>query len=160
MRARFFRPLPPPGALGRMHRGRSVPDATTTLSSGDRVGGYQILGSAGAGGMCVIYRALDVKLQRVVALKFLPDDVVATSVDKDRFLREARTASALDHPNIGVIHGIEETDDGRSFIVMAYYEGETLARKIMRSPLPIGEAVDVAIQMARGLAEAHVRTVV
>jgi len=63
--------------------------------------------------MGVIYRALEVKLQRVVALKFLPKDVVATSVDKDRFLREARTASALDHPNIGVIYGIEEPPQAR-----------------------------------------------
>jgi len=104
-----------------MHRGRSVPDATTTLSSGDRVGGYQILGLAGAGGMGVIYRALEVKLQRVVALKFLPKDVVATSVDKDRFLREARTASALDHPNIGVIHGIEEPPQARGGTLRVFW---------------------------------------
>ena len=109
--------------------------------------------------MGVVYRALDLKLQRTVALKFLPDELVAAKTDKDRFLREARTASSLDHPNIGVIHGIEETSDGRSFIVMAYYEGETLARKVSRAPLSLDEAVDIAIQMALGLAEAHARTV-
>jgi serine/threonine protein kinase/Flp pilus assembly protein TadD len=136
-----------------------LPDAITKPSAGDRVGNYEILGQAGSGGMGVVYRALDLKLQRTVALKFLPDELVAAKADKDRFLREARTASSLDHPNIGVIHGIEETIDGRSFIVMAYYEGETLARKVSRAPLSLDEAVDIAIQMARGLAEAHARTV-
>ena len=137
-----------------------MPDATTKPSAGDRVGNYEILGLAGSGGMGVVYRALDLKLQRTVALKFLPDELVAAKADKDRFLREARTASSLDHPNIGVIHGIEETSDGRSFIVMAYYEGETLAQKISRRRLALPEAVDIALQMAIGLAEAHARTVV
>ena len=110
--------------------------------------------------MGVVYRALDLKLERTVALKFLPNELVASQTEKDRFLREARTASSLDHPNIGAIHGIEETDDGRSFIVMSFYEGATLSGKISRGPLPLGEAVDIAIQMARGLAEAHARAVI
>src|SRR5260370_4717548 len=105
--------------------------------------------------MGMVYRALDVKLERLVALKFLPDEVVATKADKERFLREARTASSLDHPNIGVIHGIEEAPDGRAYIVMAFYEGETLARKISRGPLPLGEAVDIAVQTAPGPGAAH-----
>lgn len=137
-----------------------MPDAITTLSAGDRVGNYQILGLAGVGGMGMVYRALDVKLERLVALKFLPDELVATKADKERFLREARTASSLDHTNVGVIHGIEETSDGRTYIVMAFYEGETLARKISRGPLPLGEAVDIAIQTARGLVAAHSRAVI
>jgi serine/threonine protein kinase len=91
----------------------------------------------------------------MVALKFLPDEFVATKADKERFLREARTASSLDHPNIGVIHGIEETPEGRTYIVMAFYEGETLARRISRGALPLGEALDIAIQIARGITEAH-----
>ena len=107
-----------------------MPNAASSLSAGDRLGNYQILGLAGAGGMGMVYRALDTKLERLVALKFLPDQVAASKTDKERFLREARTASSLDHPNIGVIHGIEETADGRTYIVMAFYEGETLARKI------------------------------
>jgi eukaryotic-like serine/threonine-protein kinase len=110
--------------------------------------------------MGVVYRALDVKLERTVALKFLPEYLVSSSDDKERFLREARTASSLDHPNIGVIHGLEETADGRSFIVMAYYAGETLVRKISRGPLPVAEAVDLGIQIAEGLAAAHAGTVV
>ena len=135
-------------------------DVTATLSAGDRAGNYQILGLVGAGGMGVVYRALDLKLQRTVALKFLPFQVVSSKTVKEQFLKEARTASALDHPNIGVIHGMEDTEDGRSFIVMAYYEGETLAQKLLRGPLPVGDAVDVALQMAQGLAEAHARAIV
>ena len=137
-----------------------MPNGVTTLSAGDRVGDYQILGFIGAGGMGVVYRALDLKLQRTVALKFLPHELVTATTERDRFLREARTASSLDHANIGVIHGIEEDADGRAYIIMAYYEGETLSRKLLRGPLPPEQTADYAIQMARGLAEAHARTVV
>jgi eukaryotic-like serine/threonine-protein kinase len=110
--------------------------------------------------MGVVYRALDVKLERTVALKFLPEHVVSSSEDRERFLREARTASSLDHPNIGVIHGLEETGDGRSFIVMAYYAGEPLSRKMRRGPLTIAQGVDIAIQIGEGLAAAHAGAVV
>ena len=111
--------------------------------------------------MGVVYRALDLKLERTVALKFLPDNLIHDASEKDRVLREARTASSLDHPNIGVIHGFEEMPDGRVFIVMAYYEGETLrAHKILRSPLPVTTAVDIAIEMAEGLGAAHAGAVV
>jgi serine/threonine protein kinase/tetratricopeptide (TPR) repeat protein len=137
-----------------------VPDPAPTLSAGDIVGNYKILGLAGTGGMGVVYRALDVKLERTVALKFLPDYLISSAEEKERFLREARTASSLDHPNIGVIHGMEDTGDGRTFIVMGYYAGETLSLRIRRSPLPPDEAVDIAIQMAEGLAAAHAGTVV
>src|SRR5580704_12518145 len=108
----------------------------SALSAGEQVAGYQILGMAGSGGMGVVYRALDVKLQRTVALKFLPSDLNASERDKQRFLQEARTASSLDHPNIGVIYGIEETPGDRTFIVMAYYEGQSLATRILSGPLP------------------------
>jgi serine/threonine protein kinase/tetratricopeptide (TPR) repeat protein len=137
-----------------------VSDPNATLSVGDLVGNYKILGMAGAGGMGIVYRALDVKLERTVALKFLPEHVASSSEDRERFLREARTASSLDHPNIGVIHGLEGTANGRSFIVMAYYTGETLAHKIYRGPLSIAEAVDIAIQIGEGLSAAHAGTVV
>ncbi len=109
--------------------------------------------------MGVVYRALDLKLERTVALKFLPEHIVASSEEKDRFLREARFASSLDHPNLGAIHGLEEIGH-RSFIVMAYYAGETLASKMRRGSLSLHEAVDVAIQMGEGLAAAHAGTVV
>ncbi len=110
--------------------------------------------------MGVVYRALDLKLERTVALKFLPEHVASGGEDRERFLREARTASSLDHPNIGAIYGLEETPSGRSFIVMAYYAGESLAQKLHRGPLSISEAVDIAIQMGEGLAAAHAGTVV
>lgn len=135
-------------------------NAVTTLAAGDRVGEYQILARIGAGGMGVVYRALDIKLQRLVALKFLPDEVASDESRKQQFLREARIASQLDHPNIGIIHGISEAADGRTFIVMTYYEGETLARKLSHGPLAIRSAVEVAIQIARGLAAAHSRAVI
>jgi len=137
-----------------------VSNPPSILSAGDVVGNYKILGLAGAGGMGVVYRALDIKLERTVALKFLPEHVVSSSEEKERFLREARTASSLDHPNIGAIHGLDETADGHSFIVMAYYAGETLVHKLRRGPLPVSEAVDIAIQMGEGLAAAHAGTVV
>lgn len=134
-------------------------DSTATLSAGDVVGKYKILGLAGAGGMGVVYRALDTKLERTVALKFLPEQAISSPEEKDRFLREARFASSLDHPNIGVIHGIEEYGN-RTFIVMAYYTGETVAVRIRRAPLSLAEAVDIAIQVGEGLAAAHAGTVV
>ncbi len=136
-----------------------MPETNTNLRAGERVGNYQILAMAGAGGMGVVYKALDLKLERTVALKFLPADLNASEKDKERFLKEARTASSLDHPNIGVIHGVEEAGD-RAFIVMAFYEGESLTQKIRRGPLNFREAVDIAIQMARGLEAAHARNVV
>ncbi len=137
-----------------------MPDVKSDRSVGDLVASYQILGTAGAGGMGVVYRALDTKLHRVVALKFLPTELTESESEKQRFLKEARTASSLDHANVGVIHGIEETPDGRTFIVMAFYEGESLSRKIKSGPLPFSQAIDVAIQMARGLGAAHAKNIV
>ncbi len=137
-----------------------MPDTAHNLSAGDRVGNYQILALAGVGGMGVVYKALDTKLERTVALKFLPHELNISDKEKEHFLKEARTASSLDHPNIGVIHGVEETPDGRSFIVMAFYEGESLFQRIHRGPIPAREAVDLAIQIAQGLEAAHARHIV
>lgn len=103
---------------------------------------------------------LDIKLERTVALKFLPDELNASDRDKERFLREARTASSLDHPNVGVNHSIEETPDGRTFIVMAFYEGKSLAQRIRAGPVSCKEAVEIALQMAHGPAAAHARQIV
>ncbi|HEY0781510.1 MAG TPA: protein kinase, partial [Thermoanaerobaculia bacterium] len=123
--------------------------AVPTLTS------YRLVERLGQGGMGVVYRAVDVKLLRTVALKFLPPDLTRDPEAKERFLKEARAASALDHPNICTIHEVGETDDGQLFLSMACYEGETLQRRIERGPLPIEEAVEVAKQVAAGLAKAH-----
>jgi len=103
----------------------------------------------------VVYKAEDTKLKRPVALKFLPPELTRDSEAKERFINEAQAASALDHNNICNIHEIDETEDGRMFIVMAHYEGETLKDKIHRGPLKLDDAIDTAIQAAEGLNEAH-----
>lgn len=127
---------------------------------GKTISHYRITERLGAGGMGVVYKAVDLKLERTVALKFLPNDLAVSARDKEHLLREARAASALDHPNIGVIHGLEETEDHQLFIVMAYYEGETLAQKLSRGLIPVRESLDLAIQIARGLGAAHSRNIV
>ncbi len=124
------------------------------------VNSYQITDKLGAGGMGVVYKALDTRLDRIVALKFLPPELEADEKTRTQFLREARAASALDHPNVGTVHAIEETAEGVSFIVMAYYDGETLAQRIRHGPLPQAQAISIALQMARGLAEAHSHNII
>ncbi len=149
------------GVLDATHLwGLAVTSSVRPLAVDEQVGGYKILGTAGVGGMGVVYKALDLKLNRTVALKFLPSDLNIGSKDKERFLQEARTASALDHTNIGVIHGLEETADGHAFIVMAYYEGLTLQEKIRPGPMAPKEAIEIMMQVARGLAEAHERSII
>jgi serine/threonine-protein kinase len=108
----------------------------------------------GAGGMGVLYRATDLKLGRSVAVKVLSRELAVDENAKFRFLREARAASALDHPNIGAIHHIEE-QDGELFIVMALYQGETLQQRLQKGPLPVPEAIEVIRQVALGLEAAH-----
>ena len=123
------------------------------------VGHYQILCKVGAGGMGVVFKAFDTQLQRTVALKFLtPDPSIAT--DRESLLREARAASTLDHKNIASVHAVEETNDGQLFIVMAYYEGQSLATRMNGGPLSPTEAVDIVRQIAEGLAHAHLHNLV
>jgi serine/threonine-protein kinase len=126
---------------------------------GGRISGYEIQGKLGAGGMGVVYKAVDTKLGRTVALKFLPAETKDADA-RERFLQEAKAASALDHPHIGTIHSIEETPAGQPFIVMAYYDGESLARRIARGPLPWKDAVSIAIQVGEALAAAHAKGIV
>jgi serine/threonine-protein kinase len=138
-----------------------VPVLKTSFSEGEVIAGnYRVLSIAGSGGMGVVYRARDQRLDRTVALKFLPAELNSSERDKERFLREARTASSLDHPNIGVIHGIETTEEGFTFIVMAYYEGSTLAQRIHDRRMQAHEAIGIARQMAQGLGEAHAHGIV
>jgi TolB-like protein len=121
---------------------------------------YKILDKIGEGGMGVVYKALDTRLDRTVALKFMPPDVSRDAVTKERFIREAQTIAALDHPNLCTIHAIEETGDGRLFIAMACYEGETLERKIEKGPLDLVAAVGIALEIARGMSSAHAKGIV
>lgn len=127
---------------------------------GTTVSHYEIRAKLGRGGMGVVYRAEDTKLHRTVALKFLPPDMTRDEEANKRFVQEAQAASALDHPNICTIHDIDETDDGRLFICMAFYDGETVKQKIQRGPLPLVEAVDIALGVAQGLAAAHAQGIV
>ena len=116
---------------------------------------YKILELLGGGGMGVVYKAQDLKLDRHVALKFLPPDLTRDPEAKLRFVREAKAASALQHECIGVVHDIDQTDDGQTFIVLEYYDGRTVKKEIARGSLPIDQAIDIAIQVGSGLAEAH-----
>jgi len=127
---------------------------------GQTVSHYRILEKLGEGGMGVVYKAQDVRLERKVALKFLSPYLSPDEEEKVRFIREAKAASALDHQNIGTIHEIAETEHGQLFIVMTYYEGRTLKQKIERGPLPVEEAVDIAVQIGKGLAKAHSQQIV
>ena len=126
-----------------------------TIAPGSRLGQYEIVSLLGGGGMGVVYKAQDTRLKRQVAIKLLPPELTRDGTAKQRFLQEAQAASALDHPNICTIYEINETPEGQLYLVMAYYEGETLKEKIERGPLAIGEALDIAIQVGQGLAEAH-----
>jgi serine/threonine protein kinase/tetratricopeptide (TPR) repeat protein len=122
---------------------------------GQTISHYKIFAKLGGGGMGVVYKAEDIRLKRSVALKFLPFDLTRDEEAKERFVHEAQAASALDHPNICNIHEIDETEDGQLFICMAYYEGETLKKKVASGQLSVDSAIDIAMQIAQGLARAH-----
>ncbi len=130
-----------------------------SLSSGMKLGHYEIRSKLGAGGMGEVYLAEDTQLGRKVAIKVLLSESTTDEQARKRLIREARAAAKLDHPNICTIHEVGE-EDGRSFIVMQYIEGETLAARIARKPLELSEALDQAIQMAHALAEAHSRDLI
>ncbi len=118
---------------------------------------YRILEHIGGGGMGVVYKAEDIRLNRPVALKFLPPEFSRDPEAKKRFLLEARTLSTLQHNNICTLHEIDEADDGQMFMVMDLYEGATLKERIGRGPLSIDEAGGIAVQIAQGLVKAHER---
>ncbi len=132
-----------------------LPSEEADSMIGRTVDHYTVHSHLGGGGMGVVYKAEDSRLQRTLALKFLPSSLTRDAVAKSRFLQEARAASALDHPNVCTIYDIGESDDGRLYLAMPAYDGETLKKKIERGPLPIDEAVGFATQIAQGLAKAH-----
>ena len=121
---------------------------------GRTISHYKILEKLGEGGMGVVYKAEDLKLQRLVALKFLAHHSLKDEEAKARFLREARAAAALQHPNICTVHEVDEAE-GQTFIAMAYLEGRELTAEIRDGPLEIERVIDIAVQLAGGLREAH-----
>jgi serine/threonine protein kinase len=123
--------------------------------TGETISHYRILGAVGRGGMGVVYKAQDVALERPVALKFLPPALTSNPEARERFIREAQAASALDHPNICSVHDIGESADGQYYIVMSCYEGETLQEMLQKGPFEIERALTIGCQVAAGLAEAH-----
>jgi eukaryotic-like serine/threonine-protein kinase len=129
------------------------------IQAGQRLGPYEILSAIGAGGMGEVYRAHDGRLNRDVALKVLPQVFAADPDRMVRFEREARVLGALNHPNIAAIYGLEEFGSGRA-LVMELVEGETLADRVSKGPIPLDEALPIAKQMAEALEYAHDRGVV
>ena len=126
------------------------------IAEGSTIAGkYRIIKKLGEGGMGVVYKAEDTRLDRTVALKFLPSELSQDSNSRDRFIQEAKAASGLDHPNICTIYEIGETEEERMYIAMSYYEGETLKEKIRSEKLELEEILDITRQMAQGLAKAH-----
>src|SRR6202171_5077410 len=108
------------------------------LIPGARLGPYEIVGALGAGGMGEVYKAKDTRLDRTVAIKILPESLAADPQFRDRFDREARTISQLDHPHICALYDVGE-QDGTSFLVMQYLDGETLADRLTKGTLPLGQ---------------------
>ena len=140
------------------------PDTPSDLSGamiGRTVSHFRVLDLLGTGGMGVVYRATDLELDRLVALKFLPSEKVRHERSRQRLLREARSASRLDHPNLCTVHEIGRTEDGQLFIAMAcYHDGETLKHRLADGALDQEESLEVALQIAAGLGAAHGKAVV
>jgi len=125
-----------------------------TLASGTRIGPYDVQSQLGAGGMGEVYRARDTRLDRTVAIKILPAHLSGRPDARERFDREARAISSLSHPNICHLYDVG-THDGTSYLVMEYLEGETLASRLRKGPLPLEQLLKVGIEICEGLEKAH-----
>ena len=152
------------GALLKSAEGISITKTlitpTESLQKGSIVAGrYNIIEELGRGGMGVVYKADDKKLRRTVALKFLPPELTHIPEVKERFMREAQAAAALDHPNICTVYEFDEAEE-TTFISMAYVEGQSLKKKIESGPLELEEALRITTQVAEGLQEAHKKGIV
>ena len=126
---------------------------------GETISHYKIVEKLGEGGMGVVYKAEDTRLDRVVALKFLSAHLLENEEALERFVHEAKAAATLDHPNICTIHEIDKVE-GQMFLAMAYVEGDSLADKVKKRPLPLEEALEIAVQAADGLHAAHKKGVI
>src|SRR5215467_12430482 len=124
------------------------------LSSGTKLGPYEIQSALGAGGMGEVYRARDTRLDRTVAIKVLNSSVACSPELKQRFEREARIISQLNHPHICTLHDVGH-QNGTDFLVMEYLEGETLAQRLMKGGLPVSELLKIALDILDGLEQAH-----
>src|SRR5436853_3987955 len=124
------------------------------IQVGQRLGPYEILSAIGAGGMGEVYRARDTRLERTVAVKILPDHLSDRAELRERFEREARTIASLNHPHICTLYDIGH-QDGIDFLVMEYLEGETLAERLKKGPLPLNQVLQFAIEIADALDKAH-----
>src|SRR5215831_3334544 len=124
------------------------------LVSGTKLGPYEVVGPLGAGGMGEVHRARDTRLERTVAIKILPVQVSSDPVRKQRFEREAKTISNMNHPNICTLHDIG-SQDGIDYLVMECVEGETLEKRLEKGPLPVEQVVKIGAEVADALGRAH-----
>src|SRR6516165_2935439 len=129
------------------------------LTIGSQLGSHEVTALLGKGGMGEVYRARDLKLKREVAIKVLPEEFSRDPDRVSRFQREAEVLASLNHPNIAAIHDLEETN-GTRYLVLELVEGETLADRVARGPIPAAEALDIAKQIAEALEAAHERGII
>src|SRR5215468_10977524 len=139
---------------------KSAPADRVLLTQGMRLGSYEILHLIGVGGMGEVYRALDPRLGRDVAIKVLPRSLASDPDRLRRFEQEARAAAALNHPNILAIYDVGTTDQAIPYVVSELLEGETLRECLRKGPLPIGKSVDLMLQITSGLGAAHEKGII